>query len=131
MRIEAVKAKEGYAVSWPNVIRIDHVYRPRLDLDWDTVPVLTLNAADKIENAEMAAVVAGKPHLAIMSDIDLQALAERFRLQRIIFEVARDVFEQMRPTWKGVKGEPACPSDPAGRMVHRLAQATNQPAPVL
>ena len=102
-RIEAVKGKEDYAVSWPNVIRIDHVYRPRLDLNWDTVPVLTLNAADKIGNAEMAAVLAGKPHLAVMSDIDLQALAERFRLQRIIFEVARDVFEQMRPTWKGAK----------------------------
>ncbi|MGH8676509.1 MAG: BPTD_3080 family restriction endonuclease, partial [Burkholderiales bacterium] len=102
-RIEAVKAKEGYAVSWPNVIRIDHVYRPRLDLSWDTVPELTLHAADKIENAEMAAVVAGKPHLAVMSDIDLQALAERFRLQRITFEVARDVFEQMQPTWKGAK----------------------------
>ena len=102
-RIEALKAKEGYAISWPNVIRIDHVYRPRLDLDWNATPVLTLSAADRIENAEMAAVVAGKPHLAVMSDIDLQALAERFRLQRIIFEVARDVFEQMQPTWKGAK----------------------------
>jgi type III restriction enzyme len=30
-RIEAVKAKEGYAIRWPNVIRIDHVYHPRLD----------------------------------------------------------------------------------------------------
>jgi type III restriction enzyme len=102
-RIEPLKSKESFAISWPNVIRIDHVYRPRLDLDWDTVSVLTLNAADKIGNAEMAAVVAGKPHLAVMSDIDLQALAEWFRLQRIIFEVTRDVFDQMQPTWKGVK----------------------------
>ena len=64
---------------------------------------LTLDATDKIENAEMAAVVAGKPNLSVLTEIDLQELAERFRLQRIIFEVARDVYEQIKPTWKGTK----------------------------
>ena len=33
----------------------------------------------------------------------MNALAERFRLQKIIFEVARDVFDQIKPTWKGHK----------------------------
>ena len=51
----------------------------------------------------MAAVVAGKPNMAILTEIDLQALAERFRLQKIVFEVARDVYDQMKPTWKGNK----------------------------
>jgi len=64
---------------------------------------LVLNATDKIENAEMAAVVAGKPNLAVLTEIDLQALAERFRFQKIVFEVARDVYDQMNPTWKGTK----------------------------
>jgi type III restriction enzyme len=27
-------AKASFEISWPNVIRIDHVYRPRLYLDW-------------------------------------------------------------------------------------------------
>jgi len=61
------------------------------------------NATDKMENAEMAAVLAGKPNLAVMTEIDLHNLADRFRLQRIVFEVARDVYEQMKPTWKGTK----------------------------
>jgi len=65
--------------------------------------VLTLNASDKIESAELAAVVAGKPNLAAMTEIDLQKLADKFRFQRIVFEVARDVFEQIAPTWKGAK----------------------------
>jgi type III restriction enzyme len=102
-RIEPVREKVQYAISWPNVIRIDHVYRPKLELDLDKVEVLALNATDKIENAEMAAIVAGKPNMAVLTEIDLLALAERFRLQKIIFEVARDVYEQMQPTWKGNK----------------------------
>jgi type III restriction enzyme len=102
-RIEPVKAKVSFEISWPNLIRIEHVYRPRLELDLAKTPVLRLNTTDKIENAEMAAVVAGKPNLEVLTEIDLKQIAERFRLQRIVFEVARDVFDQMKPTWRGTK----------------------------
>ena len=102
-RIEPAREKVGFLISWPNIIRIDHVYRPKLELDLKKVEPLVLNAADKIENAEMAAVVAGKPNLAVLTEIDLQALAERFRFQKIVFEVARDVYDQMKPGWKGTK----------------------------
>jgi len=102
-RIEAARDKTGFLISWPNIIRIDHVYRPKLELDLKKVEGLVLNATDKIENAEMAAVVAGKPNLAVLTEIDLQALAERFRFQKIIFEVARDIYDQMKPGWRGTK----------------------------
>jgi type III restriction enzyme len=102
-RIAPEREKSGFEISWPNIIRINHVYRPKLELDLKKVPVLRLNATDNIENAEMAAVVAGKPNMANLTEIDLLAIAERFRLQRIVFEVARDVYDQIRPTWKGDK----------------------------
>jgi type III restriction enzyme len=102
-RIEASREKTGYEISWPNIIRIDHVYRPNLELDLEKVEPLKLAATDRIENAEMAAVVAGKPNLAVLTEIDLKALAERFRFQKIVFEVARDVYDQIKPTWKGSK----------------------------
>lgn len=102
-RIEPAREKVGFLINWPNIIRIDHVYRPKLELDLKQVAPLLLNATDKIENAEMAAVVAGKPNLAVMTEIDLEALAERFRFQKIVFEVARDVYDQMMPTWRGNK----------------------------
>jgi len=102
-RIEASREKLGFLISWPNVIRIDHVYRPKLELDLKKVEPLVLNATDKIENAEMAAVVAGKPDMTKLTEIDLQALAERFRLQKIVFEVARDIYDQMKPSWRGNK----------------------------
>lgn len=101
IRIATEREKAQFEISWPNIIRIDHVYRPKLELDLNKVQVLTLSATDKIENAEMAAVVAGKPNMAVLTEIDLQKLAKRFRLQRIVFEVARDVYEQMKPTWTG------------------------------
>lgn len=103
IRIEAMREKVGFLISWPNIIRIDHVYRPKLELDLKNVAPLLLNATDKIENAEMAAVVAGKPNLAVLTEIDLQALAERFRFQKIVFEVARDIYDQMKPKWRGNK----------------------------
>ncbi len=102
-RIEPLKEKAEFEVSWPNIIRVDHVFRPKLEIDFSKSPVLTLNASDKIERADMAAVVAGKPNLAAMTEIDLQKFAEKFRFQRIVFEVARTVFEQIKPTWKGNK----------------------------
>jgi type III restriction enzyme len=102
-RIEALKEKAQFEISWPNIIRIDHVYSPKLEIDFAKAPVLMLDATDKIERADMAAVVAGKPNLAAMTEIDLQKFAEKFRFQRIVFEVARNVFEQMKPTWKGNK----------------------------
>ena len=102
-RIEPARAKAQFLLSWPNIIRIDHVYRPVLELDLKKAEPLVLEATDKIENAEMAAVVAGKPNLAVLTEIDLAALAERFRFQKIVFEVARDVYDQMRPSWKGNK----------------------------
>jgi type III restriction enzyme len=101
IRIAPESQKAQFEIKWPNILRIDHVYRPKLELDLKSVPLLSLNATDAIENAEMAAVVAGKPNLAVMTEIDLHKLASRFRFQRIIFEVARDVYEQMKPTWKG------------------------------
>jgi type III restriction enzyme len=101
--IEPVREKTSFEITWPNIIRIEHVYRPKLELDLGAIQPLVLDATDKIENAEMAAIIAGKPHLAALTEIDLQKLAERFRLQRIVFEVARDVFEHMKPTWRGTR----------------------------
>ena len=33
-RIEPVARAQGYEITWPNVLRIDHEYRPHLTLDW-------------------------------------------------------------------------------------------------
>ena len=51
--------------------------------------------------AELAAVVDGKPFESNSSRIDLENLAREYRTQKIVFETARDIYDQMQPTWPG------------------------------
>jgi len=102
-RIEPVIEKQKYEITWPNVIRIEHTYRPVLKLDIERVKPLELNAYETVTLAELAPIIEGKPDVTKISEIDLKELGEKFRQQKIIFETARDIYDQMQPTWKGNK----------------------------
>ena len=99
--IEPVAAKAEFEISWPNIVRIEHVYRPRLALDWDGVESLALNASQTAQVAELAPVVDGKPDVSKINDIDLERLACEYRTQKIIFEAARGIYDQMQASWRG------------------------------
>lgn len=101
--IEPSKEKEAYEISWPNILRIDHVYSPQLQLDTRKVKVLSINIYETTTLAEIAPIVDGKPDVSKISEIDLQKLGEKYRYQKIVFTTARDVFDQMSPDWKGDK----------------------------
>jgi len=102
-KIEPVKDKQQFEISWPNIIRINHTYKPLLRLDMNKVDAIELNAIETRQLAELAPVIEGKPDITKISEIDLSDLAKTFRLQRVIFETARDVFDQMQPHWHGNK----------------------------
>ena len=99
--IEPVAAKAEFEIRWPNIVRIEHVYRPRLALDWDGVESLALNASETAQVAELAPVVDGKPDVSKINDIDLEQLACEYRTQKIIFEAARGIYDQMQASWRG------------------------------
>ena len=99
--IEPVTEKATFEIKWPNVIRIEHVYRPRLSLDWGRVEFLHLNASETAQVAELAPIVDGKPEVSKLTSIDLEALAREYRTQKIVFETARDVYDQMQTSWSG------------------------------
>ena len=92
--------KREFEITWPNVVRRSTCV-PRLSLDWTTWPVLRLNASETATLAELAPVIEGKPDVSRISEIDLDDLARRSGMQTIVFETARDVFDQMEPTWTG------------------------------
>lgn len=76
------------------------------DRDQSRIPTLSLSevrslALDAGATATLAPVVEGKPDVSKVSEIDLEDLATKFRMQKIIFEAARDVYELMNPTWNG------------------------------
>ncbi len=99
-RIEALASRKAYEISWPNVIRIDHEYRPQLSLNLAEVPPLILDTYEIATRAELAPILEGKPDTRRLTEIVLQE-GRRFRTQQIVFLTASDVFDQMQATWKG------------------------------
>ena len=99
--VEADPAKAEFEIRWPNVVRIDRVFQPTLTLDWEKAQRLELDAAQTVQVAELAPIVEGKPDVTKINRIELEKLAREFRTQRIIFEAARDVFDQMKHIWQG------------------------------
>jgi len=99
--VEPDPAKAKLEIRWPNVVRIERVFQPTLTLDWAKARALELDAAQTAQVAEMAPVLEGKPDVSHISRIEMERLAREFRTQRIIFETARDVFDQMKHTWQG------------------------------
>lgn len=100
-RIEALAERKSYEIVWPNVLRIDHEYRPTLILDLAKAKPLTLDAYETPTLAELAPVIEGKPDVTRITEISLRELGERFRTQKIVFSAASDIYEQMKKTWKG------------------------------
>jgi type III restriction enzyme len=99
--VEPDPAKAEFEIRWPNVVRIERVLQPVLTLDWSEVQPLELNAAQTPQVAELAPILEGKPDVTQISRIELEQLAREFRTQRIIFETARNVFDQIKQSWKG------------------------------
>ncbi len=99
--IEPVAEKSAFEIKWPNVVRIENVYRSRLTVDWNKMERLELNASDTAQVAELAPVVDGKPDLTKVTSIELEALAQEYRTQKIAFEAARAIFDQMETSWAG------------------------------
>jgi type III restriction enzyme len=100
-RIEALPERKSYEIVWPNVVRIDHEYRPTLILDLNVARPITLDAYETPTLAEMAPIIEGKPDVTRIAEISLRELGERFRIQKIIFAAASSIYEQMKTTWKG------------------------------
>ena len=62
---------------------------------------LELDAAQTTQVAELASTIEGKPDVSNISRIKLEGLAREFRTQRIVFETAREVFDQFQTKWQG------------------------------
>jgi type III restriction enzyme len=98
-----VTQKQQYEMRWPNVIRIEHTYRPELTLDMSQVKPLILDAHDTTMLAELAPIIAGKPDVTRISQIDLENLGEKYRWQKVTFTAAIDVYDQLKPNWPANK----------------------------
>ena len=103
--IEPDAAKFEFEIRWPNVVRIDRVLQPRLSLAVEALEPLVLDASQTAQLADLAPIVDGKPHVALIETIDLERLAQDYRMQRVVFETAATVFDNMRENWEGCREE--------------------------
>ena len=103
-KIEPVVEKQGYAIEWPNVLRIDRVYRSEWVLD-KVIEPLRIDQDERITEAELAEIVDGKPNPKLRERIGLDQIAKGTRMQTILFKVALGVYRSEKwPQWKGGEG---------------------------
>lgn len=103
-RIEPASEKAVHEITFPNILRIDHIYKPQLSLDMEKVKLLELDPYESITEAELAAIISGKPNPAALTEIDLKEIGAKFRMQSIIFRVASTIYNsEKKPDWKGSK----------------------------
>jgi len=104
-QIETLKEKSEYAIYWPNVIRIDRIFKPKLSIDINNIDTLIIERSETRLSAELAPIVDGKTDLMKCNEIDLQKLHAHKRMQTIIFNVISSIYEQMNAEWqsKGTK----------------------------
>lgn len=98
-QIEALKERSEYEIRWPNIIRFDHVFKPQLSIDISKIEPLELEASDTRLRADLAPIIDGKTDLTKCTEIDLEKLDKQLRMQRIVFETAGQVYEQMNSAW--------------------------------
>lgn len=100
-QIESLSERDGFEVRWPNVLRVDVVLRPTLVLDWDAVEPLRLNPSATPLKAEIAPALGGATAWEQIVTIDLEALSDEFRQQRLIFKATRKLFTNTRGRFTG------------------------------
>jgi type III restriction enzyme len=99
-KIQPLPERKNLEMSWPNIIRIDHEYRPELTLDLSKTKPLTLDAYETPTIADLAPVIDGKPDVTKLTSIDVEKLGREQRMQRVIFQSAAEVYDLMKPNWK-------------------------------
>ncbi|MGE4318634.1 MAG: BPTD_3080 family restriction endonuclease [Deferribacterales bacterium] len=100
-KIEPARDKQEYEIKWPNIVRFDTVYKPKLVVDYASVPTLELSAFETPTTADLSPAIAGKPVEEIISNIDLREHIKDLRMQRVLFKTSANLFNQIKPNWKG------------------------------
>ena len=99
-QVEALSEKKKYEISWPNVVRIDRIYKPKLSIDIKDISPLVIDASETRLRADLAPIIDGQTDLEKCTEIDLQKLDSHLRMQRIIFETAANLYSILEASWK-------------------------------
>lgn len=99
-QIEALKDRMNYQITWPNILRIDREFKPKLDVDINEIDELIIEADNSRLRADLAPIIDGKTDYSRCTEIDLQKLDSELRMQRIVFETSAQIYDQMEADWQ-------------------------------
>jgi type III restriction enzyme len=100
-QIEPTNEKLEFQISFPNILRIDTVFRSKLTIDYDTLKPIIIDPDNVITEAELGGVIQNNVVPAALTDIDLKEYTERYRLQSVIFRIATNIYGREKPNWRG------------------------------
>ncbi len=103
-QIEVVPERSRFEITWPNVLRVETVVTPQLNIDWEAVKPLEIDPNSTRINVDIASALGGATDLTKVTRIQLEKLSKEFRLQRLIFLAAKETFLESRISFSGSTG---------------------------
>ena len=100
-QIEPTNEKVESKISFPNILRIDTVYKSSLKIDYAGLKPIEIDPENTITAVELGGVIQGNITPAALTEIDIKAFSERYRLQSVIFRVATNIFGTEKHNWRG------------------------------
>lgn len=100
-QIESLRERTALELRWPNILRVDPVVREVLEVNWAELEPLEIDPAATLISADLAPALGAAANMSKVQKIDLEAMPEEFRLQRLIFQSARKAFDEIRGTYQG------------------------------
>lgn len=100
-QIEVVLDRAEFEIRWPNVVRVEHVIRQDLAIDWNAVEPILIDPTQVVVHAELAPAMGGAEDFSKVRRIDLAAIPDAFRFQRLVFHAAQKAFEELRERFPG------------------------------
>jgi type III restriction enzyme len=94
-------SKQQHEIAIPNVIRIEHTYKPTLTFNLPDIEQLKIDAYNTPTIADMAPVIDNYPDITKITTITLNEYLENERIQTIVFRTAKQLIEEMKPEWRG------------------------------
>lgn len=100
-QIEPTEVKRDFEISFPNILRIDTVYKSSLKIDYDTLKPIEIDPTDTITEVELGGVIQSNIVPAALTEIDIKEFSDRYRLQSVIFRIATNIYSREKPNWRG------------------------------
>lgn len=101
IQIEPRIDRREFEITWPNVLRVDTILRPRLMVDWDQLDPLVVDPSELPMRADIAPAVGGAASWEQVTVIDLEKLPEEFRHQRLVFKAAEKALAETERSFAG------------------------------